>query len=369
MDTAQRALRLLAPQRGGESRAGAGPLESSGAPAGPPGERDIAAIALMLKRARASDEGPGSADLDRLAASLVERAGAVVQRLAQGAALSSLDAGDQAALESVIRTRGRPALAIEGPRVEPIDDQRHPGSGFWRTFVNDYEDNLLQVSTATAAVLVRDTLSDGPPIVCGTAWLAGNGVMVTNRHVILPPDPPRPVKRVDGDSMGASIKAGYEITVDFARDDGPARDRTSPVTGVPFVSAERDPVDIAVLRIAAVPDGASPLALGVRAPASKMVYVFGHPGPVPAVSSDVQAVFGTPNGRKRVSFGVRMADDPAYPGEWTHDASTIGGFSGGCVLTFADLTVAALHYYGQPASGNRAIPATRLREHAAYQFF
>ena len=292
-----------------------------------------------------------------------------MQRLEQGAALSSIDDKDSAALESVIRTRGRPALAIEGPRLEPIDDEKHPGSGLWRTFVDDFEDNMMRVAGATAAVLVRDTLSGRPPVVCGTAWLVGDGVMVTNRHVVLPPDPPRPAKRVDAEPTRATMKTGFGFMVDFALDDGPARDGKSIVTDIPFVSADGDAVDIAVLRIAAVPAGAAPLKVGVKAPASKMVYLFGHPGAMPTVLDDVQAVFGTPNGRKRVCFGERMPDDPAHAGDWIHDASTIGGFSGGCVLTFADTDVAALHYYGHPLIGNRAIPAAALRSHAAAAFF
>jgi len=372
VDNAQRALRLLSRGRGGPGAAGAGAAESSGAAAGPPGDRDASAIARLLKEARASNGQPtagDSADLDRLAGALVERAKSVMQRLEQGAAVSSVDDMDAAALESVIRTRGRPALAIEGQRLEAIDDTKHPGSGLWRTFVDDFEANMMRVAGATAAVLVRDQLSGRPPVVCGTAWLVGDGVMVTNRHVVLPQDPPRPAKRLDAEPTRVTVKSGFEFMVDFALDDGPARDRKSLVTEIPFVSADTDAVDIAVLRITAVPAGASPLKIGVKPPASKMVYLFGHPGVMAAVPLEVQAVFGTPNGRKRVCFGERMPDDPAYPGDWMHDASTIGGFSGGCMLTFADTDVAALHYYGHPVSGNRAIPAAALRSHAVRAFF
>jgi hypothetical protein len=51
-----------------------------------------------------------------------------------------------------------------------------------------------------------------------------------------------------------------------------------------------------------------------------------------------------------------------------HDASTIGGYSGGCVLPFLTNEVVGLHYYGDPLTGNRAFTAAALRAHPVAKF-
>jgi endonuclease G len=84
-----------------------------------------------------------------------------------------------------------------------------------------------------------------------------------------------------------------------------------------------------------------------------------------AVPDDVRAVFGRPDGRKRVSFGKRL-EGIGRPGEIVYDASTVGGYSGGPVLGISDGMVAGLHYYGDPVGGNLAVTAATIRAHRAY---
>ncbi len=81
----------------------------------------------------------------------------------------------------------------------------------------------------------------------------------------------------------------------------------------------------------------------------------------------VQAVFGRLDGRKRVSFGKRL-NGPGFDGVLPYDASTVGGFSGAPVIGISNGSVAGLHYYGNPAAGNLAIPAHVIRAHNAYQW-
>jgi hypothetical protein len=63
-----------------------------------------------------------------------------------------------------------------------------------------------------------------------------------------------------------------------------------------------------------------------------------------------------------------MQSEASQAGEILHDASTIGGYSGGCILAFDTPGVIALHYYGHPLSGNRAFTAQTLRSHAVGKF-
>jgi V8-like Glu-specific endopeptidase len=199
----------------------------------------------------------------------------------------------------------------------------------------------------------------------GTAFLVAPDLALTNRHVLFPPfQGTRLARRVPG-AMEAKLKRAYDVNLDFAFDNGGDRDRRYRVVDVPFVAADNDPVDAALLKVERI-DGAAPRPLKV----TKMdvfdidrLYVVGHPGRLSSVPDNVAAVFGTPDERKRVSFGWLMDNAQTNQIHAVHDASTIGGYSGGCVLGFADASVQALHFWGDAVNGNRAIVAAALRGH------
>ena len=207
-NAAFRVRALLGPAKAAARAASA--QESSRARSGPPDAVDAAVIAQQL-RAAAAESGPASAladddeHLDRLAASLVEQAGTAFAALDAGASESSLTDGQRIALESVMRTRGRPALVIDDDLLEPLDDERHPGSGFWRIPVGDHEAKLLRVASSSGAVMVRNRANGAAPIVVGTAWLIGADPVVTNRHVLLPQTGPALVDRRSQDRSVADI--------------------------------------------------------------------------------------------------------------------------------------------------------------------
>lgn len=376
LDGAASRARLLLGSRGGGESSDAAAIESSRTRVGPPGNADVQAIRRQLMHARKSDTPRAAiagrdeaAEVTAIATALVERARTVMTALESGASTGSIDLADAVALESVIRTRGRPALRILGDEVESLSSDKHPGSGFWRPLLNDHEAQLAQVANVTGAVMARDKLTGAPPWVQGTAWLIKPDLAITNRHVVFPPSPGvRLAKRQPAKATEARIKDDFELVLDFAFDDGPARNIQRLVTGIPYVAEERDPVDVAILQLAPAASVASPLELALAPNVARQLYVIGHPGPIPDVPDKVLAVFGTPNGRKRVCFGELMPADTVGPGEFGHDASTIGGFSGSCVLAFTSSSVVALHYYGDPLRGNRAITAATLRSHliAAY---
>ena len=89
----------------------------------------------------------------------------------------------------------------------------------------------------------------------------------------------------------------------------------------------------------------------------------GHPGLLSEIPEAVAAVFGKMDERKRLSFGLLMEDDDGTKPFILHDASTIGGYSGGGVYRFGSPWLEALHDWGDSVEGNRAIPASRLRGH------
>ncbi len=373
--TAPRALRFLGrrpPPRPGGSR----PAQAR---VGPPDDEDERAIARKLRETMAArprtPEGPAGRDVaaeaDGIAAELVARARAVLAGLEGGASANSISGRDAVALEAVLHTRGRPALNVEGERIEDITDQKHPGSGFWRVFIDTHEQALVRVASAAGAVAVLDRFTQ-QRWVQGTAWLIRPDLVVTNRHVLFPPVGLKLARRNPG-AMSARFKSDLEITIDFAFDAGPPRPSLRyPVVDIPFVAAESDPIDVGVIRIAppaAVAASApNPLTLANALFDSDQLYVIGHPGKMDKIPQEVLAVFGTPDERKRVSFGELM--DPLANAAHIilHDASTIGGYSGGAVLGFRSQEVAALHFFGDPISGNRAISAPALRAHPVAAF-
>ncbi|MFN6978421.1 MAG: trypsin-like serine peptidase, partial [Gemmobacter sp.] len=198
----------------------------------------------------------------------------------------------------------------------------------------------------------------GPSWVQGTAVLIAPGLALTNRHVLFPPAGGLALARRYPGTTRAALKPSLDVVLDFAHDDGtPGRGPRLAVTGIAFVAAPADPVDAALLTVAgAVP---APLPVAADAPPDDL-YVIGHPGRMAGVPDDIWQVFGMPDERKRLSFGRLMA---VLGQDIVHDASTIGGYSGAAVSGFAAAEVCALHYWGDPEAGNRAITAAALRAH------
>jgi hypothetical protein len=270
-----------------------------------------------------------------------------------------------------LTVRGRPALAVLDGKLAALDEIRHPGNGVWRALLATHQRKLLDAANATGALKVRDLAGQHAPWVQGTAWLIRPDLVITNRHVLFPDLGMRLAQRLAVPRTTAKVREGLELLIDFAYDDGPRRTASYKVSGIDYVSENQDPVDVAVLRIQPADSANAPLPQALQLLPSTVIpediYVVGHPSQIRGlIPAKVLSVFGTPDGRKRVSFGKRMAVDAS---ELTHDASTIEGYSGGCVLPFMSTEVAALHYGGDPITGNQAILAQALLRHPVAQFF
>jgi|GEM_PF-1615207 len=341
----------------------------------------------MLERAGGENAGgmPGPADADLIAERLLREAGQTGRSLARpeaqgladrivsdatravlaldGAPDWRLDASQTAALEAVIHTRGRPALRVFDTVFEDIRSDPH--SSLWATVLTIHEQRLRATCNATAALRVQDTLLGGEPFVQGTAILLAPGLALTNRHVIFPPVGGLALARRFPGTTRAALKSSLTLTLDFAHDAGTPRPPKMRVTGVVFVAETADPVDAALLTVEPL-EGTPPVHIALSAladPALDRLYIVGHPGHMFNVPDDVQTVFGTPDGRKRLSFGELMVPWESGAAEIVHDASTIGGYSGAAVMGFGDGEVHALHYWGDPTYGNRAVVAARIRAH------
>jgi hypothetical protein len=342
-------LGTSAPSGGGLERA-----ESTSDGPRLPNEDDAQRIATRIQ----AESGTTSDAALAIAKELVAQARAALDK-------KQLSEREALALESVMYVRGRPALRVLGSRLEGLDS--FPGSELWQTFISDFEDAMVATASSTGGVFVDAPVTENPRWLQGSAWLIAADRVVTNRHVLLSQTAERLIKVGDSE-RDAQIREGFHLDIEFAADDrAPAKPTPRHVTGVLYVSKEDDPVDVAVMAIEPFADVA-PLALaqpGTKPPEN--LFVVGHPGLTICVPDDVKAVFGNPDGKKRVSFGKLMAVLQAGA-QILHDASTVGGYSGAPVVGISSGLVLGLHYFGDPASGNIAVSADALREHPVSQF-
>lgn len=343
----------------GAGEAGKGPqppksTESSGDEPRPPDEDDAQRIATRIGTETKMEAGAALA----IAREFVEQARAALEK-------KYLSEKEALALESVIHVRGRPALRVLGSRLEGLEN--FPGSELWQTFISDYEDAIIAAAAATGGVLVDAFATGSPRWLQGSAWMIAADRVVTNRHVLLPQNGERLIDP-GSNELNARVRDGFKIDIEFAADNrNPAKSSSRRVTSVLFVAKPGDPVDVAVLAMEPY-SSAEPLDLAnavVEPP--KYLYVVGHPALANAVPDDVKAVFGNPDGKKRVSFG-QLLSLLESGGTILHDASTIGGYSGGPVVGISSGLVAGLHYFGDPAAGNLGVSAGALRGHTVGQY-
>lgn len=342
----------------GRDAGGDGSKESSDGASGEPNDTDAVLIAARI---RAESELDDAAALSA-AAALVAKARSAVARL--GDEKPVFTDMEVCALEAVLQVRGRPAVRVLENRLEALAN--HPGAELWEIFISDFEDHIIRAASATGAAIASVPATGNPPWMQGSAWLIAEDIVVTNRHVLRSDS----ISLIEPDGAGAAmrLKAGNRLSIEFAHDSrSPATRVRHAVKSVLYVAPVNDPVDLALLMIEPV-TGRSALSLcpaGAALPAN--LFVVGHPAPMHGVPAAVEAVFGRPDGRKRVSFGKLLDGAAPAQGQFVHDASTIGGYSGGPVVDIAEGTVAGLHYFGDPTNGNLAFAADTLRAHEAHR--
>lgn len=350
--------------------------ESVAAEAGPttgdvkgmPDARDAERIAERLRaRQNLSPDDDQWAQMEGLADSLVAQAQRSLLRVS-GDMPGQLSSHESAAIEAVVQTRGRPAVRVLGDTLESI--LQYPESDIWDHLYQEYKTRVMTHTRAAAAVHVQDTLVPRLSWVHGSAVRISDRHVLTNRHVLISRNGGVSLVRRRPGTHEARLKGTYRVTLDFAHDDGPERPATFEVTGVPFLAADDDPVDAAILEIAPM-DGVNPKVAPVLPvsntdlfDADERLYVIGHPGKMTMVPPEVGIVFDMPDEKKRVSFGKLKELDSENVVHIVHDASTVGGFSGAAAHGFTETEIIALHYWGDSVNGNRAVAARALRAHA-----
>jgi endonuclease G len=188
----------------------------------------------------------------------------------------------------------------------------------------------------------------------GTAFLAGLGILMTNKHVV--------ENFGDHDAAGRwSILPGMTVRIDFRRERDRPEPSELPVEGIIGVHPK---YDLALLRVPTTLDDVLPrkiLRLEPRKPeplAGREVVTIGYPERDSTVTDEqATGVFQNIFGVKRLQPG-RITSQLSHGGALVvrHDCSTTDGNSGSCIIDLATGNVLALHFGGTAAQGNLAVP-------------
>jgi endonuclease G len=135
------------------------------------------------------------------------------------------------------------------------------------------------------------------------------------------------------------------------------------------VLGSHEDVDMAVLELDAVPQHGRRVELAKKEPKKFKglhIYAVGYPvkdlGTPPAPLPILRRVFGQDDslGMKRFSPGTVMDWENEH--QFHHDASTLAGSSGSCIVDFDDHRVVGLHFSGAYGSRNNAVPLWKFRK-------
>lgn len=274
------------------------------------------------------------------------------------------NAGAQEVFETIANLT-RLAYAVCGDRVIERDD----GIEYWKDDIASYFGRHADTVRSVGIIEVKGLqpprgVSHCPPpypeyAPVGTGFVAGKGLLVTNRHVL--------ANFAKENSAGKwQITVGLSVRVAFAR--AHTICKATPVNlTVTGVAGVHPSLDLAVLWTGGEASVPPPLPIaGGAAKAREAIAVIGYPSCDGRVRRrDEIVVFGGPGDEppvfhvERFQPGEVMAVDmPTL--HFRHDASTLGGNSGSPVMRLSDGTVVGIHSGGVPYQYNIAIKADAL---------
>jgi S1-C subfamily serine protease len=272
----------------------------------------------------------------------------------------ALTDGQRAGLEAIVLAT-RPALAL-------IDGHYTDAGATWTPILDPYSDGIAANAKSVGRVEARG-LPPGVPY-AGTAFVVAEDVVMTNAHVVR-------YFATAAEGQTWEFVESSPASVDFV-DTPPTPGPSEPLPGpaVAEIIGVHDRLDLALLRLDSAAS-AKPLTVMAKDPkgmTGRRVYVMGYPAPDLSYSITVtHALFGDKYGIKRLQpggvmetppnayvavepFAVRTSNDDVF----FHDASTLGGNSGSCVVDLESNHVLGLHYAGLAFAYNIAIALWRF---------
>ena len=260
---------------------------------------------------------------------------------------TDLTPGEQFGLEAIVHLFGRPALLVQDddfaappPEWQSLEDRR----------------TMLRAALPSVGRVELDGHHTFPW--CGTAFLVGDGILMTNRHVA------EIFSRKAG--KGWSFLKGVRARVDYKEEY--QRDKANEFK-VDKVLTIHPTYDLALLSVSKKGTKGStariPLKLTAKQPKATKdadVAVIGYPAFDSRNGQQAQLdIFRNIYNVKRLQPGktTGLKETPQILG---HDCSTLGGNSGSCVVDLETGHVVGLHFGGQYLKGNVSVPLWKLKE-------
>ena len=193
----------------------------------------------------------------------------------------------------------------------------------------------------------------------GTGFIVGDNLIMTNRHVA------EIFARGLGEK-GLHFISGQSAAIDLLRERDSHQSRFLKVAQVRMIHPYWD---MALLEMEEMPADIQPLTLSLREPEDlegSQIALIGYPAFDPRNNAEVQnTVFNGVYNVKRLLPGLLKTRSVirSYGSSVesvTHDASSLGGASGSCVLDVTSGEVVALHFAGRYKVANYAVPSYEL---------
>jgi hypothetical protein len=293
-------------------------------------------------------------------------------------------------LEAIIESDGsRPVLLVQDGTIDVDSPELASGLGLpWRAAAVEQLPGIERVAASVG--VIRLPAFDNMRI--GTGFAIAPGLILTNRHVL------EAIARFQDGTWSWKYKAQIDFRGEFGREGELAFDLDSVLLSGP------DPIDgrvdfahldVAVIRVRtgqgdfppSLAFGETPDAVKVTQQRKPGIYVMGFPvqpahtlpgddqgqAEPPAAGHEFEGVlarlFRDPLGNKRwapgyVEAGAGQLADDKQAWVMSHDASTLGGNSGSCVVDFSgqNALVVGLHFGGRPRVENWAHVLGAIRD-------
>jgi endonuclease G len=255
------------------------------------------------------------------------------------------------AQEAIIVSFGRPALLVQDNSFQA------PESAVWRDRLEPHRGTIDGLLPSVGRVeLLRHPDFEW----VGTAWVLGEDILITNRHVA--------VTFAEQVGQGFSFRHnlfGQPISarVDFREEHQRPAAAEIAVKEVLFIAETGNlHPDVAVLRVEVQGSLPAPLPLAERdAEAGQIVAAVGYPARDSRNGqSDMARIFGNVFDVKRLAPGFLTQAD--HPFILQHDCSTLGGNSGSPLIDPSSGEAVGLHFAGRFQQSNFAVKASALRQ-------
>ncbi|MFN0250945.1 MAG: trypsin-like serine peptidase [Kofleriaceae bacterium] len=284
------------------------------------------------------------------------------KKISEHGSKAELTKEEKAALPLFVLVVSRPALFVQ--------DDRPSGSSDLFQWIE--EDRLLYPAIARGVGRIQTAAGD----ISGTGFLVADKRLITNNHVVsvlFGQDTgywKREPAKYAADSAASANSWEHAPPILELKGELPFSGEAPPPpvqAKIVRVVSHHPEVDFAILELDAMPAGSTVLALSTTEPTTfkdRPVFALGYPTQDTQSTSQVlfERIFGSDPavlGRKRFSPGklTGWRDEKTFQ----HDASTLAGSSGSCIVDFEKRHVLGIHFSGRVGRQNNAVPLWKFR--------